>query len=138
MSSLGFRPSSADTPEGLALKGLDYFNSGKYEKARRSFETLLNQYPFSEYGLLAELKTADSNYYLKNYEEALLLYRDFEEHHPTNESIPYVMLQIGMCYYQQMTGIDQDQEILFHRCDLGKAGYSHLLSRCPADSAIMV
>jgi outer membrane protein assembly factor BamD len=108
MSSLGFRPSSADTPEGLALKGLDYFNSGKYEKARRSFETLLNQYPFSEYSLLAELKTADSNYYLKNYEEALLLYRDFEEHHPTNEAIPYVMLQIGMCYYNQIDKIDRD------------------------------
>jgi outer membrane protein assembly factor BamD (BamD/ComL family) len=60
-SSLGFRASSPDTAEGLALKGLDYYSHGKYEKAKRSFETLLNQYPFSEYSLLAELKTADSN-----------------------------------------------------------------------------
>jgi outer membrane protein assembly factor BamD len=108
ISSLGFRESSPDTPEGLALKGLDYFNSGKYEKAKRSFDTLLNQYPFSEYSLLAELKIADSNYYLDNYEEALLLYRDFEEHHPTNEAIPYVMLQVGMCYYNQIDTIDRD------------------------------
>jgi outer membrane protein assembly factor BamD len=108
MSALGFRPSSPDTPESLALKGLDYFNSGKYDKAKRSFETLLNQYPFSEFSLLAELKTADSNYYLKNYEEALLQYRDFEEHHPTNEAIPYVMLQAGMCYYNQIDTIDRD------------------------------
>jgi outer membrane protein assembly factor BamD len=107
-SSLGFSQSSADTPEGLALKGLDYFNNGKYEKAKRSFDTLLNQYPFSEYSLLAELKIADSNYYLDNYEEALLLYKDFEEHHPTNEAIPYVMLQIGMCYYNQIDTIDRD------------------------------
>lgn len=108
LSSLGFRPSSPDTPEGLALKGLDYFNTGRYEKAKRSFETLLNQYPFSEYSLLAELKTADSNYHLENFEEALLLYKDFEEHHPTNEAIPYVMLQIGMCYYNQIDTIDRD------------------------------
>lgn len=107
-SSLGFTQSSADTPEALALKGLDYFNSGKYEKAKRSFDTLLNQYPFSDYSLLAELKIADSNYYLDNYEEALLLYKDFEEHHPTNEAIPYVMLQVGMCYYNQIDTIDRD------------------------------
>ena len=107
-SSLGFRASSPDTAEGLALKGLDYYSRGKYEKAKRSFDTLLNQYPFSEYSLLAELKTADSNYYLKNYEEALLQYKDFEEHHPTNEAIPYIMLQMAMCYYNQIDTIDRD------------------------------
>jgi len=107
-SSLGFRASSPETVEALALKGLDYFNRGKYEKAKQSFETLLNQYPFSEYSLLAELKTADSNYFLKNYEEALLQYKDFEERHPTNEAIPYAMLQIAMCYYNQIDAIDRD------------------------------
>jgi outer membrane protein assembly factor BamD len=107
-SSLGFRSASADTAEGLASKGLDYYSRGKYDKAKQSFETLLNQYPFSEYSLLAELKTADSNYYLKNYEEALLQYKDFEEHHPTNEAIPYVLFQMSMCYYNQIDTIDRD------------------------------
>lgn len=107
-SALGFRTSSPDTAEGLALKGLDYYSHGKYNKAKQSFETLLNQYPFSEYSLLAELKTADSNYYLKNYEEALLQYKDFEEHHPTNEAIPYVMFQMAMCQYNQIDTIDRD------------------------------
>jgi outer membrane protein assembly factor BamD len=110
-SSLGFRASSPDTVETLALKGLDYFSRGKYEKAKKSFETLLNQYPFSEYSLLAELKTADSNYFLKNYEEALLQYKDFEERHPTNEAIPYVMLQVAMCYYNQIDTIDRDTSL---------------------------
>lgn len=107
-SSLGFQASSPDTAEGLVLKGLDYYSQGKYEKAKRSFETLLNQYPFSEHSLLAELKKADSNYYLKNNEEALLDYKDFEEHHPTNEAIPYVMFQVAKCYYNQIDKIDRD------------------------------
>jgi len=107
-SALGFRATTADTPEALALKALDYYSRGKYDKAKRSFETLLNQYPFSEYSLLAELKTADSNYHLGNYEEALLQYKDFEEHHPTNEAIPYVMFQMAMCYYNQIDKIDRD------------------------------
>jgi len=107
-SAFGFRASSPGTAEELALKGLDYYSHGKYNKAKRSFETLLNQYPFSEYSLLAELKVADSNYHLKNYEEALLQYKDFEEHHPTNEAIPYVMFQMAMCQYNQIDTIDRD------------------------------
>jgi outer membrane protein assembly factor BamD len=107
-SSLGFRTSTADTAEGYAMKGLDYFSRGKYHRAKREFENLLNQYPFSEYSLLAELKIADSSYYLENYEEALLQYKDFEEHHPTNEAIPYVMFQMAMSHYQQIDTIDRD------------------------------
>jgi outer membrane protein assembly factor BamD len=107
-TSLGFRAPTPATAESLASKGLDYYSRAKYEKAKRAFETLLNQYPFSEYSLLAELKTADSNYFLQNYEEALLQYRDFEEHHPTNEAIPYIMFQMAMCYYNQIDKIDRD------------------------------
>lgn len=107
-ASLGFHASLPETADGLASQGLDYFSHGKYEKAKRSFEALLNQYPFSQYSLLAELKAADSNYYLENYEEALLQYKDFEEHHPTNEAIPYVMFQMAMCNYNQIGTIDRD------------------------------
>lgn len=108
LSSLGFGEQAAESAEALVLKGMDAYNHGKYEKAKRSFDALLSQYPFSEYSLLAELKTADSSYFLGHYEEAYLLYKDFEERHPTNEAIPYVMFQMGMCYYQQIDTIDRD------------------------------
>lgn len=109
MSYLGFRTTpQGKSAEDLAMKGLDYYSHGKYNKSKQSFETLLNQYPFSEYSLLAELKIADSNYYLENYEEAFLNYKDFEEHHPTNEAIPYVLFQMAMCYYNQIDTIDRD------------------------------
>lgn len=107
-SSFGSRASSSDTVEELAAKGLENFNRGKYTKAQQSFEALLSQYPFSEYSLLAELKTADCSFYLDNYEEALLQYKTFEERHPTNEAMPYVMLQTAMSYYNQIDTIDRD------------------------------
>jgi len=108
MNALGFTSDQADTPEALAMRGLDYYNHGKYEKALTSFEAILNRYPFSEYSMLAKLKSADSNYYMENYEEALLTYKDFEQDHPTNEAIPYVLYQIGMCNHQQIDTIDRD------------------------------
>jgi len=97
-----------DTSESLSQQGLDHFNHGKYEKALEVFKKLKERYPFSQYSLLAELKIADSEYYLKNYEEARLLYREFEEQHPSNEAVPYVMFQVGMCYYKEIDTIDRD------------------------------
>jgi outer membrane protein assembly factor BamD len=98
----------AASVESLAMEGLDYFERGRYYKARVTFEKLLSLYPFSEYSLLAELKVADSNFYLKRYEEAVLQYADFEKRHPTNEAIPYVLFQTAMCYYNQIDTIDRD------------------------------
>jgi len=110
LSSLGFNTKPEESAQALAMKGLDNFEHGKYYKAKESFEALLSRFPFSEYSLLAELKAADSNYYLGNYEESVLQYMDFEEHHPTNEAIPYVMFQIAMSYYKQIGTIDRDAE----------------------------
>ena len=107
-TAFGIGQQQAESADVLIMKGMDKYNQGKYNKAKQYFESLLSQYPFSEYSLLAELKTADSSYYLENYEEALLLYKDFEERHPTNEAIPYIMFQMGMCYYEQIDTIDRD------------------------------
>jgi len=92
----------------LAGKGIDEFSVGSYYKARKYFDEVLDYYPFSPEATLAQLKSADSNYYMENYEEALMLYHEFEERHPTNEAIPYVMYHIAMCYYQQIDRIDRD------------------------------
>ena len=107
--ALGFGGSpQAETPEMLVTKGLDAYNHGKYSKALKIFEQIKDRYPFSEHSLLAELKAADSQYYMKKYIEALTLYEEFENNHPTNEAVPYVMFQTGMCYFQQIDTIDRD------------------------------
>ena len=92
----------------LATKGMDKFSTGSYYKARKYFDEILDYYPFSPEAMLARLKGADSNYYMENYQEALMLYHEFEERHPTNEAIPYVMYQIAMCHYQQIDRVDRD------------------------------
>ena len=105
-----FDPSGGEpeTAEGLVRKGMYDFNHGKYRSALEIFEKLKERYPFSQYSLLAELKTADSQYFLKNYQEAVLLYQEFEERHPSNEAISYILFQIGMCHYRQIDTIDRD------------------------------
>ncbi|GAJ15539.1 unnamed protein product, partial [marine sediment metagenome] len=58
---------------------------------------------------LAELKTADAYYNIKEYEESVASYEEFESLHPRNEAIPYVIFQIGLCYFEQIDTIDRDQ-----------------------------
>lgn len=94
--------------KNLAIKGMDDYNVGKYFTAIEFFEEILNRYPFSPEATLAELKAADCSYYMERYQEALMLYEEFENHHPTNESIPYVMFQKAMCHYKRIDRIDRD------------------------------
>lgn len=92
----------------LIVKGMDEFNVGKYYTAAKYFEEILDRYPFSPEAPLAELKAADANYYMGRFAEARLLYEEFESRHPTNEAIPYVMYQKGMCSYKQIDRVDRD------------------------------
>jgi outer membrane protein assembly factor BamD len=92
----------------LVMQGMEAFKIGRYNSAMKHFQEVKDQYPFSPEALLAELKLADCEFYNDNYQEAKALYKEFEERHPTNEAIPYVMFQIGMCDYSRTDRIDRD------------------------------
>jgi len=104
-----FRSKEEKPAPELASEGIDQFKSGNYRKSIESFETLKNWYPFSKYAILAELKIADARYKLKEYEEAIFAYEEFENLHPRNEAVPYVIYQIGLCYFEQIDTQDRDQ-----------------------------
>ncbi|OPY89965.1 MAG: Outer membrane protein assembly factor BamD precursor [Syntrophus sp. PtaU1.Bin208] len=106
-----FRKSSMNrgTPEGLYKQGYADYQSGRYKKAVQSFERLRDEYPLSELAILAKIGIGDAYYSDKSYAEAEAAYSDFIYLHPTNENLPYVMYQIGMCHYEQILSIDRDQ-----------------------------
>ena len=98
-----------ETPaEELTKQGLEHFNSGKYYRARETFKIVMDRFPFSRFSLLAELKSADCEYYQDNFPEAVELYKEFEKNHPANEAIPYVVFQIGRSHYYQIDTVDRD------------------------------
>ncbi len=98
-----------DTAQELAWDAMDDYESGNYATAIEKFQKLKDYYPFSKYAILAELKIADAHYQREAYEEAIFEYENFERLHPRNEAIPYVIYQIGMCYYDQIRTPDRDQ-----------------------------
>jgi len=106
-----FQTKEEKTAKELAEEGMEAFRDKNYGKTIEAFEKLRDWYPFSEYAILAELKLGDAHYHRKEYEEAILAYEEFEHLHPKNESVPYVVYQIGRCYFDRRQVVDRDQGI---------------------------
>lgn len=110
-SGCGFLGTSSEkTARELAVEGTRLYEKGRYRDALETFDQLKEWYPFSPYVSLAELKRADTLYKIKEYPQAILAYEEFENLHPQNEAVPYVVYQIGRCYFDQMDSVDRDQQ----------------------------
>ena len=125
-----FETKEEKTAQELASDGMDQFNRGKYKKAIESFEKLKDWYPFSKFVILAELKIADAYYNIKEYEEAVAAYEEFENLHPRNEAAPYTIYQIGICYFEQIDTVDRDQTSAKKALDT----FNRLKKQFPVDS----
>ncbi len=113
----------------LAKNGMDEFAEKDYRKSITYFEKLRDWYPFSKYAKLAELKIADAHYHLKEYDDAIFAYEEFETLHPNNEAIPYVIQQIGNCHFEQLDTVDRDQTPALKAIE----SYERLIKNHPQD-----
>lgn len=114
----------------LVDDGMKQFDKGNYTKAIEAFEQLKDWYPFSKFAILAELKIADSHFYLEQYPDAVFAYEEFEKLHPRNEAIPYVIFQIGWSYYLQVDTVDRDQS----SAQKAISAFDRLISQYPQDA----
>lgn len=99
--------------EGLeALDGgrtLWIFPNSDYDGAIETFQAIIDNYPYSDYAVKAELKIADAYFEDKKYEEALSYYRDFGDLHPQHEMVPYTIYQAALCHEHQIRAANRDQ-----------------------------
>lgn len=125
-----FQAKSEKSAEELIRDGMTAFEKGKYRKSLESFEKLKDWYPFSKFSILAELKIADAHFNLDEYQEAIFAYEEFENLHPRNEAVPYVIYQVGRCYFEQIDTIDRDQTAAQKAMDT----FKRLVRQFPEDS----
>jgi outer membrane protein assembly factor BamD len=93
----------------LIYDGMENYKDGDYKDALENFQKLQDMYPFHKHAILAELKEADSYYQLGKYDDAVMVYEEFETLHPKNEAIPYVVYQQGLCHFEQIKTPDREQ-----------------------------
>lgn len=125
-----FEKKGEKSAEQLADTGMVLYQDGDYREAIAAFEKLRDWYPFSKFASLAELKIADAHYHLDEYEEAIFAYQEFENLHPRNEAIPYVIYQIGRCYFEQVDTVDRDQTA----ARLALESFQRLVRQYPEDA----
>ncbi len=130
LSACSARDPDIDKPaHELARNGMDEYAEKNYRKSIRYFEKLRDWYPFSKFAKLAELKIADAHFNLKEYDDAIFAYQEFEELHPKNEAIPYVIYQIGISHFNQLGTIDRDQTVAHKAID----SFERLIRNYPDD-----
>jgi outer membrane protein assembly factor BamD len=107
------KPADELYAEGLAtLEGrrvLWLFTLINYDKAIESFQAIIDNYPYSDFEVKAQLKIADAYFDDQRYEEALAYYQDFADLHPLHQSVAYALLRAALCHYNQIESIERDQ-----------------------------
>jgi outer membrane protein assembly factor BamD len=90
-------------------KMLGFLPTKDYDKAVETFQAIIDNYPYSDYSVQAELKIADTYYEQGKWEEALSYYRDFAELHPTHERVPYSVLRSALSRRNEALESNRDQ-----------------------------
>jgi len=85
------------------------FHDIDYAKAIEYFQEVIDNYPYSDFAILAELQIADIHFERAEYEEASSYYHDFVELHPNHAKVSYALYRNGLCSYNQMRASDRDQ-----------------------------
>ncbi len=93
------------------LKGRNwiFFHTTDYVRGIEKLQSIIDNYPYSDVAVLAELKIADAYFDDHRYDEALSYYRDFADLHPQHEKVPYTILRSALCRERQMHAANRDQ-----------------------------
>lgn len=102
-----FLPAPEETARELFDAGEAAMADKDYSKAAELFSKVKDRYPFSPYTMRAELGLADAQYARRDYPAAISAYKDYEDLHPRDEKIPYVLSQVGMANLQSFESIDR-------------------------------
>ncbi len=86
-----------------------FFRITDYIRAIEKLQSIIDNYPYSDVAVLAELKIADAYFDDRRYDEALSYYRDFADLHPQHEKVPYTILRSALCRERQMHSTNRDQ-----------------------------
>lgn len=115
------------TAEQLYNKAYDYLQKTSYPKAAETFEKVELEHPYSKWATKAKLMGAYAYYKDEKYDDAIISLDRFIKYHPGNKDIAYAYYMKGLCYYEQIAGVEKDQE----NSQLAYDAFSQVIVRFP-------
>ncbi len=99
--------------EGLAQLAeesmFDFIMPDDHAEAIETFQEIIDNYPYSDQAVLAELAIADAYFDAEKYTEAISYYNEFVDLHPEHEQVPYAMFRTARSYYERSREAGRDQ-----------------------------
>ena len=96
--------------EELYNEAMDALEGESYLAATRLFDEVERQHPYSAWATKAQLMAAFGYYQRNEYDEAIVALDRFIQLHPSNRDTPYAFYLKALCYYEQISDVDRDQE----------------------------
>ncbi|MGR4001461.1 MAG: outer membrane protein assembly factor BamD [Alphaproteobacteria bacterium] len=97
--------------EDLFDEGEQLMAEEAYTEAAELFNEVERQHPHSDLAPRALLLSGYALYSNQNYAEALATFQRFIDLHPGNVQIDYAYYLRSICYYEQISDIERDQEM---------------------------
>lgn len=111
----------------LYNKALKNMKEEEYKKAAKDFDEVERQHPYSPWATQSQIMAAYAYYLGNQYDDAILTLERFIELHPASPDVPYAYYLRALCYYEQISTVDRDQEMTVK----AKGALEDLLARYP-------
>lgn len=92
-------------------QALAYLDAERFRDAAAYFDEVERQHPYSIWATKAKLMSAYSHYQNNKYEDAIAGLDRFIAVHPGNRDIAYAYYLKALCYYEQITDVQRDQDM---------------------------
>lgn len=89
----------------------DTLDRRNYKMAGAMFDEVERQHPYSVWARRAQLMSSFSYYVAGEYNEAIGSAQRFLSLHPGSREAPYAYYMVAVSYYEQITGVQRDQQI---------------------------
>ncbi len=90
--------------------GVDAMQAEEYSRAVQMFDLIEREHPYSSWAVNAKLMAAFAQYQRQKYTEAIGALDRFIQLHPANRDIAYAYYLRALCYYEQISDVQRDQQ----------------------------
>ncbi len=111
----------------LYNQAMDALQTTDYMTAAKLFDEVERQHPYSTWATKAQLMAAYSEYQRNHYDDAIAALDRFIQLHPSHKDTPYAYYLKGLCYYEQISDVQRDQNMTAQ----AMASFEELVRRYP-------
>ena len=107
-SSTDNQTTSNQSAKLLYENAIQEANNKNYENANNTFQSILEEFPYSIWATKSKVMMAWVYYEENKYDNSITIAESFIKNHPENELVPYALYLIAMSYYERIFDVERD------------------------------